>query len=154
MKKLLALLLAVLLTLSFAACGGNGDAPADNGDTSSAAQDTDNDAAADTDGDTAQSTVTEAEKQAALDDANSLLRIQPFSHSDLISYLVEFEGHAEEAAAYAADNCGADWNEQAVRRAQYYLNTQTFTRDDLISQLEYDGFTHDQAVYGVDGAGL
>lgn len=25
----------------------------------------------------------------------------------------------------------------------------SFSRDSLISQLEYEGFTHDQAVYGV-----
>lgn len=47
-----------------------------------------------------------------------------------------------------ADNCGADWNEQAAKCAKSYLDSMSFSRDELISQLEYEGFTRAQAEYG------
>ena len=55
-------------------------------------------------------------------------------------------------AKYAADNCGADWYEQAVKAAKNYLDIMAFSRSGLIEQLEFEGYTHDQAVYGVDKA--
>lgn len=51
-------------------------------------------------------------------------------------------------AAYGADNCGADWNEQAVKKGASYLKLTSFSRDGLIRQLEHDGFTREQAEYG------
>ena len=44
-------------------------------------------------------------------------------------------------------------NDQAVRKAKSYLEIIPFSRQGLIKQLEYDGFTHSQAVYGVDHCG-
>jgi len=52
------------------------------------------------------------------------------------------------------DNCGADWKEQAVKKAEQYLSVMSFSRDGLIGQLEFEGFTHEQAVYGVEQNGL
>lgn len=49
---------------------------------------------------------------------------------------------------------GANWYRQAVRVAKGYLRTMPFSRSGLIQQLEYDGFTHSQAVYGVRATGL
>ena len=57
-------------------------------------------------------------------------------------------------ATYGADNCGADWNEQAAQTAQDYLDYTSFSRDGLIDQLQFEGFTYDQAVYGVNAVGL
>ena len=71
-----------------------------------------------------------------------------FSYSGLISQL-EFEGYTTEEATYAADNCGADWKEQAAKKAKNYLDTMSFSRQGLIDQLEFEGFTSEQAVYGV-----
>ena len=51
------------------------------------------------------------------------------------------------------DNCGADWYEQAALMAAEYLDTMSFSRTGLIDQLEYEGFSYDQAVYGVEQAG-
>lgn len=42
----------------------------------------------------------------------------------------------------------------ALRTAKSYLNYTAFSYEGLIDQLEYEGFTHEQAVYGVDGTGL
>ena len=72
-----------------------------------------------------------------------------FSYQGLINQL-EYEKYSHEDAVFAADNCGADWNEQAAKSAKSYLNYTSFSRDGLIEQLEYEGFTHEQAVYGAE----
>ena len=64
-----------------------------------------------------------------------------------------FEKFTEEESTYGVDNCGADWNEQAAKKAKEYLNTMSFSRSGLIEQLEFEGFTHEQAVYGVEAVG-
>ena len=84
----------------------------------------------------------------ALRSANSYLSFSAFSYSGLIDQL-EFEGYSTSEATYAADNCGADWNEQAAKSAASYLSFTAFSQDGLIDQLEYEGFTREQAEYGV-----
>ena len=76
-----------------------------------------------------------------------------FSYSGLIGQL-EFEKFTEEEAKYGVDNCGADWNEQAAKKAKSYLSFSSFSRNSLIDQLEFEGFTYEQAVYGVNAVGL
>ena len=88
----------------------------------------------------------------ALAKANDYLSIMAFSHSGLIEQL-EYEGYTTEEATFAADNCGADWNEQAAKKAQDYLDTMAFSRDGLIEQLEFEGFTKKQAEYGAKAVG-
>ena len=75
-----------------------------------------------------------------------------FSREGLIKQL-KFEGYSQSDAEYAADNCGADWNQQAAKAAENYLSFMSFSQDALIKQLEYDGFTHEQAVYGAGSTG-
>jgi Host cell surface-exposed lipoprotein len=58
-------------------------------------------------------------------------------------------------ALYAVDHINVDWNEQAARAAKSCLESQAFSRKALIEQLSSDygdGFTHAQAVYGVNKA--
>ncbi len=50
----------------------------------------------------------------ALSSAKSYLSVMAFSYEGLIEQL-EYEGYSNSEAKYAADNCGADWYEQAVR---------------------------------------
>lgn len=88
----------------------------------------------------------------ALGSAKTYLWTMAFSYKGLVNQL-EFEGYSNEEAVYAADNCGADWNEQAAKKAKEYLNTMSFSRSGLIEQLEFEGFTHEQAVYGVEAVG-
>lgn len=88
----------------------------------------------------------------ALASAKNYLSFTSFSYDGLIKQL-EYEKFSHEDAIYAADNCGADWNEQAAEKAKAYLDMMSFSRDGLIEQLEYDGFTHDQAVYGAEQNG-
>lgn len=100
----------------------------------------------------APSTGTTLGEQNALETAQQYLEIMAFSYSGLIGQL-EYEGYTTEEATYAADHCGADWNEQAARAAQEYLEVMSFSREGLIDQLEYEGYTTGQAEYGVSQAG-
>ncbi len=77
----------------------------------------------------------------------------PFSYTGLIEQL-EYEQYSHDDAVYAADNCGADWNEQAAKKAQSYLDIMEFSRQGLIDQLQFEGYTYEQAVYGVNQVGL
>ena len=99
------------------------------------------------------STGVSAGKSNALEKAKSYLSHMAFSYTGLIDQL-EFEGYSHEEAVYGADNCGADWYEQAAKKAESYLSHSSFSRSELISQLEFEGFTNAQAVYGVTQAGL
>ncbi len=88
----------------------------------------------------------------ALKSAKAYLDYTAFSYTGLIEQL-EYEGYSHTEAVYGADNCGADWNEQAAKSAANYLDYTSFSRSGLIEQLEYEGFTHSQAVYGVEQNG-
>lgn len=88
----------------------------------------------------------------ALAKAKEYLAVMPFSHSGLIKQL-KYEGFTEDEAKYGADNCGANWNEQAAKKAQQYIDIMSFSRQRLIDQLKYDGFTQSQAEYGVSAVG-
>lgn len=85
----------------------------------------------------------------ALKTADSYLSSMAFSHDGLIDQLI-YEKYSEEDATFAADNCGADWNEEAVESAKSYISSMAFSYEGLISQLEYEKYTHEEAVYGVD----
>ena len=89
----------------------------------------------------------------ALRSAKSYLSFSAFSYNGLIKQL-EYEKYSHDDAVFAADNCGADWNEQAVKSAKSYLEFSAFSHDGLVKQLEYGGFTHEQAEYGVTQNGL
>ncbi len=87
----------------------------------------------------------------ALSSAKNYLRTMGFSKKGLIRQL-EFEGYSTTEATYAVNNCGANWNEQAVRVAKNYLNTMGFSKQGLIDQLIFEGFTDDEATYGANNA--
>ncbi len=88
----------------------------------------------------------------ALAKAKDYLSIMAFSYSGLIDQL-EYEGYTTEEATYGADNCGADWNEQAAKKAQDYIDLMAFSKQGLIDQLKYEGFTQAQAEYGAAAVG-
>ena len=94
-------------------------------------------------------TPTQAE---AVDSAKSYLSFMSFSYAGLVDQL-EYEGFSTADAEFAADNCGADWYEQAVLKAQSYLDSMPFSYTGLVDQLEYEGFLPAEAVYGVDHCG-
>ena len=63
---------------------------------------------------------------------------------------LESDNFSAEDAAYAADHCGADWNEQAERKAKAISSSY---RSEILEQLKEDGFTYDQAQYAVNALG-
>lgn len=85
----------------------------------------------------------------ALQTAKSYLSFSAFSYDGLIEQL-EYEQYSHEDAVFAADNCGADWFEQALNSALSYLSFSAFSYTGLIEQLEYEGFTTEQATYAAD----
>lgn len=88
----------------------------------------------------------------ALQAAASYLSWAGFSYSRLVEQL-EFEGFSHEDAIFAADHCGADWNEQAAVSAESYMSWASFSRERLIEQLMFEGFTREQAEYGAKAVG-
>lgn len=169
MKKVLAFLAAVLMLFSVTACGKDTENPANDnssstglstkdttgeGDTSSAADDVRSKISNlwSSKESTETNNSVSLSKRNALSQAKSYLSFTSFSREGLITQL-EFEKFPNEDAIYAADNCGADWNEQAVKKAKSYLDTTSFSYQGLIEQLEYEKFTSDQAKYGVDNCG-
>lgn len=88
----------------------------------------------------------------ALARAKKYLQYSAFSHQGLVEQL-EHEQFSNSDALYGADNCGADWNEQAVKKAKKYLEYSSFSRNSLIDQLVFEGFTKVQAEYGAEQNG-
>lgn len=97
------------------------------------------------------STITTGQRN-ALKSAKDYLDFTAFSYEGLVDQL-EYEKYSHEDAVYAADNCGADWNEQALKSAKNYLSFTAFSYTGLIQQLEYEQFTKEQATYGADNCG-
>jgi hypothetical protein len=46
------------------------------------------------------------------------------------------------------DSLNVDWNEQAARSAESYLEYTAFSHAGLVDQLEFEGFTPEQAEHG------
>jgi len=57
-------------------------------------------------------------------------------------------------ATFGVDAQKADWKAQAAKKAQEYLDYDSFSRSGLIKQLEFEGFTPAQAAYGAKKVGL
>ncbi len=66
---------------------------------------------------------------------------------------LKYEGYTDEEAQYGAENCGADWNEQAVISAKQHLAVLSMSRIEMIDQLIYEGFTQEQAEYAAKAVG-
>jgi hypothetical protein len=50
------------------------------------------------------------------------------------------------------DQLGVDWNQQAASKAADYLDYTSFSRQGLVDQLLYEGFTAAEAEYGASQA--
>lgn len=156
MRRTNPLLLALAMCLLLCACSGKTaiqeTAPADTTLPQIADTETTESVEAETEPTSSDSSASVSSGESnALKSAKNYLSVTAFSYSGLVEQL-EYEGYSNSEATYAADNCGADWYEQAVKSAKQYLEVMAFSRSGLIEQLEYEGYTHDQAVYGVDKA--
>jgi hypothetical protein len=91
----------------------------------------------------------------AIESATSYLNYSSFSKQGLIRQLKteEFsEADAAFAVEYLETSGGVDWNEQAVKSAESYLDYSSFSLPGLVNQLESEGFTPAQAQYGATTA--
>lgn len=91
-------------------------------------------------------------QQNALRKAQDYIDAMDFSYTGLIKQL-EYEGYSHNEAVYGADNCNADWKEEAAGKAKDYMDTMAFSRQGLIDQLLYEGYTQEQAEYGAFSVG-
>lgn len=148
-NKILALVCALGLTLSLAACGGAAAksapepdaAPENISETVSVAPET---------ADEEYVLPAASEVMTAAEDIQNYLNIGSYSRARLLELLV-YDGFSEEDAAAALDNSGVDWNAQAVLQAQLQMELlPDTTYDELVDQLEYEKFTHEEAVYAAD----
>lgn len=68
---------------------------------------------------------------------------------------LEFQGFTQEQISKAVGKTAdVDWDTQAVLCAKGYLEAMEFTRDSLIGQLKYEGFTTAQAEYAAQQCGF
>lgn len=88
----------------------------------------------------------------ALFRAKSYLESSAYSYENLIEQL-EYEGFSTEDSTFAVDNCGADWGEQARKKAVIYLNSKPFSQSALLDQLQYEKFSVEDSEYGVENCG-
>jgi hypothetical protein len=77
--------------------------------------------------------------------------VLPYSRSQLFRILTE-DGFSTDIADEALDESGIDFREQAVARAQLYVDaaSEGLLREDLIALLEQEGFASDEASYAAD----
>ena len=78
-----------------------------------------------------------------------------YSYTGLQEALIEYGGYDAGIARYVADNCGADWNNEALIVAKYRLERGSgYTPQQLLETLMEDsGFTQEQATYGMENCG-
>ena len=100
-------------------------------------------------------------REQAAASAQSYVAMTAFSRDGLVDQLM-FEGFTREQATYGADRAlggGASsggggtsggWESQAIRQAEEYLSFTAFSKQGLIDQLVFEGFTREQATYGVE----
>lgn len=93
----------------------------------------------------------------AIAKAESYLNTSAWSKEGLIDQLVRGSKFSKADATFAVEqleiNGGVDWNEQAVKKAQSYLGTSSWSLQGLIDQLQRGSkFTPAQAQYGATTA--
>ena len=122
----------IVVILLLGSCGGDSEAPtADTPATDTVVADIPTETTATAETEEPAADVQEAEEPTAADaatageknalrKAHDYLAYTAFSYTGLIGQL-EYEGFTTEEATYAVDNCGADWNEQAAKKAKEYL---------------------------------
>lgn len=91
-------------------------------------------------------------EQNCLAEALSYIDLLGFSKAGLIKQL-EFNQYTESEIKFAIENCGADWNAEAVECAQGYTDTISLSRQALYDQLEYEGFEETEINYALEQLG-
>lgn len=89
-------------------------------------------------------------KEEALASAKAHITKESLSYEETVQTLGG-EGYTKDEAVYGASYCGADWDAQAVRRAEKYLTEDPeMTADELEKKLEAAGFSEEEVQYGLE----
>lgn len=183
--KVLSLVLGIVLVVVLVCCGAGvlsmgGDdsstsASTDSSQTSESTQETEaateeapaEEAAQETEEPPAEAEPEEAEPEMTTEQENAVrsaenyLEFMPFSKQGLIDQLSSpaGDGYPQDVAQFAVEHIASDvdWNAQAVKAAESYLDLMSFSRSGLIQQLTSDagdGYTQEQAEYAADQVGL
>ena len=76
------------------------------------------------------------------------------SYAYAVDWLVDYEDFTQEEAEEAVANCGADWKEIALQRAQQMLENASWTYDEMVEYMQdILGFTEEESVYAADNCG-
>jgi len=98
-----------------------------------------------------QPAVTEAaDRDSALHQAQTYLSVMNYSYAGLIQQLMDI-GYSQADATYAADNCAANWTQQAVDSANTHILSGSFSKGAMYGQLDNEGFTQEQIVAALEG---
>lgn len=93
-------------------------------------------------------TTTQSNKEKALNTAKDCIKEDAYAYSELIN-LLELTGYSHDEATYAVDNCGADWNKEAIEKTESILSMGDFSKEYVIGILTDEGFTDEQSEYAV-----
>ncbi len=93
-------------------------------------------------------TPSEGEKEQALGFASIYLEFMTLSYEGLIGQLESY-GFSKEVATYAADNCGKDWKEQAIRCMES-VRSWFPSKENMRLYLQNQKFTSEQIEYALD----
>lgn len=96
--------------------------------------------------------LTLSQKNALKKESDMLTWMYP-SYEYSIYWLTTFEGFSEEDAVFAADHCGADWNEQAALCAKQQMDLMGASRDGLVQHLRMYKFNNEQIEYALAAVG-
>ncbi len=95
------------------------------------------------------------EERNAYASATSYLSIQGFSRKGLIDQL-KYEQYSDEACEKAVSTIEkrgeVNWEEECLESAENYMSIMSFSKQELIDQLKYEGFTDDQINAIIDEA--
>lgn len=105
-----------------------------------------------------QQTEVPTEYKNALEQAKQYLKTKPMSYKGLYDQLTSEYGSKfpAEAAQYAVDNVGADWNDEALQAAKLYQDQMHLSTQQIYDQLiapSGEQFTEEQAQYAIDHLG-
>lgn len=90
------------------------------------------------------------DKDEALKVAKEYVEYFSMSYDDLLTQL-ELEGFGEGVALYAANNCGADWEAEAVEAAELFKDD--LSKDEISSLLKDNGFTDNEIAHALESIG-
>lgn len=78
---------------------------------------------------------------------------QGWNSYETVVWALEREGFTHEAAVYAADNCGVDWKEEALKDARG-ATAAGFSEEEVLAFLQSSGFTDEEIAYAMENCGI